>query len=61
MAIYGKIAKNVKKAGVGKADYQPIVKLMNGKAAVAQVFGNLESLTMKDCQFKSPLQHGGQP
>ena len=57
----GRFKANLNSASNGKADYQPIVKLMNVKAAVAQVFGNLESLTMKDCQFKSPLQHGGQP
>jgi hypothetical protein len=57
----GRFKANLNSANNGKADYQPIVRLINVKAAAAQVFGNLESLKIKDCQFKSPLQHGGQP
>lgn len=57
----GRLKVNLNPANNGKTDYQPIARLINVKAASAQVFGTFESLKTTDCQFKSPLQHGGQP
>ena len=57
----GRFKANLKPGNNGKTNYQPSAQLINVKAASAQVFGSLKNLKTKDCQFKAPLQHGGQP
>ncbi|MDP7011506.1 MAG: glycosyl hydrolase family 28-related protein [Verrucomicrobiota bacterium] len=57
----GRFKANLKPGNNGKMDYQPTAQLINVKAESAQVFGGLQSLKAKDCQFETPLKHGGQP
>ena len=57
----GRFKANLKPGNNGKIDYQPTARLINVKAESAQVFGNLKSLKINGCQFKTPLKHGGQP